>query len=352
MHAASHRTYERVLDLFTASVAEAQEAGEVLDGIDPRQIANALLTAMRGLEFVRKSGGGEAFGTAKASVVEGDACVSRAVQRREGVRAGEPHGAHAAERVREHGEDGKDRQARCASSPSGRVGGPGKRCLEPGELTDGSVGGPVAVGVVVVPEVPGPLVGQRRGAPRESGRAPHGEAEHVLFEIEFGVDLFGPGVLVEHSVKPDDEGGVQTGTAHGPCSRIEQASGAGGRGDTVRPRRNGRRFPLPVRSVLRARGVKQSPCARIGHQGLQRVVVGGSGHRAGRSSCPPGFALRPTGTFGGLTWQAADSTERASDAGRRPFPRQSRWWRQTSRAVRRVLFPGGLAACPGRRPSI
>lgn len=42
--------------------------------------------------------------------------------------------------------------------------------------------------------------------------------------------------------------------------------------------------------------------------------------------------------------QAPESPERASDAGRRPFPRRSRRWRQTSRAVRRVLSPGRLAA--------
>lgn len=70
VHAASQRTYERILAMFAEMVAQAQRSSEVRDDVDARQIAYALLAAMQGLEFVRKSGVGEAFDAAKASVVD------------------------------------------------------------------------------------------------------------------------------------------------------------------------------------------------------------------------------------------------------------------------------------------
>ncbi len=68
---ASKQTYQRILALFTESVAEAQRLGEIRDDVDEQHIAFALLTAMQGLEFVRKSGLGDAFDAAKESVVDG-----------------------------------------------------------------------------------------------------------------------------------------------------------------------------------------------------------------------------------------------------------------------------------------
>ncbi len=71
VHAASAKTYERILAMFTETVADAKNAGEIRDDLDPHHVALALLTAMQGLEFVRKSGVGEAFDAAKVSVIDG-----------------------------------------------------------------------------------------------------------------------------------------------------------------------------------------------------------------------------------------------------------------------------------------
>ncbi|GAB3917070.1 TetR family transcriptional regulator [Microlunatus endophyticus] len=68
---ASQKTYERILDLFTETVVDGQAAGEIRDDVEARQIAYALLAAMQGLEFIRKSGLGDAFDTAKTSVTDG-----------------------------------------------------------------------------------------------------------------------------------------------------------------------------------------------------------------------------------------------------------------------------------------
>lgn len=68
---ASQKTYESILGMFREMVARAQQVGEVRDDVDARQIAFALLAAMQGLEFVRKSGVGEDFDAAKASVIDG-----------------------------------------------------------------------------------------------------------------------------------------------------------------------------------------------------------------------------------------------------------------------------------------
>ncbi|MGI5054257.1 hypothetical protein ACM9HC_29625 [Streptomyces sp. JAC18] len=50
-------------------------------------------------------------------------------------------------------------------------------------------------------------------------------------------------------------------------------------------------------------------------------------------------ALRLDRAEGAVPFQDGASREGASDLRRRPSPRQSRWWRQASRAVRRVLSP-------------
>ncbi len=133
--------------------------------------------------------------------------------------------------------------------------------------------------------------GQARGRPRhpEQGARPPASA---------GVQL--PRVLPPEPVR----------TAH---ARTEPAGlgSQGGTSSTRRTRRDGLRAVLP--GAPSAQGLPASP------EGLSRDLV------------PPEAA-------------GPGKPGRASGAGRKPFSRRSRWWRQTSRAVRRVLSPGRLAA--------
>lgn len=72
VNAASRRTYERILGMFHEAAAEAQAVGEVRTDVEPGRIALALLAAMQGIEFLRKSGlADDAVEGAKASVREG-----------------------------------------------------------------------------------------------------------------------------------------------------------------------------------------------------------------------------------------------------------------------------------------
>lgn len=70
VHAASQRTYERILALFADAVTHAQHQGEVREDVKAQEAAFALLASMQGLEFIRKSGINAAFDTAKASVID------------------------------------------------------------------------------------------------------------------------------------------------------------------------------------------------------------------------------------------------------------------------------------------
>ncbi|GHS88500.1 TetR family transcriptional regulator [Actinomycetota bacterium] len=68
---ASRRTYDRILDVFTAAVADGQAQDEVRTDVAAGLVARTLLTAMQGLEFVRKSGLDDAaFTDAKAGMVD------------------------------------------------------------------------------------------------------------------------------------------------------------------------------------------------------------------------------------------------------------------------------------------
>lgn len=70
--AASRRTYERILGMFREAAAEAQAVGEIRTDVEAGRIALALLAAMQGIEFLRKSGlDDDAVESAKASVLDG-----------------------------------------------------------------------------------------------------------------------------------------------------------------------------------------------------------------------------------------------------------------------------------------
>ncbi|MEW2545110.1 TetR/AcrR family transcriptional regulator [Streptomyces sp. NPDC047002] len=72
VNAIAERTYARTLELLTATVREAQAAGEIRTDVSADDIGAALLTAMQGIEFLLKSGlGEEACAHARRSVVEG-----------------------------------------------------------------------------------------------------------------------------------------------------------------------------------------------------------------------------------------------------------------------------------------
>lgn len=146
---------------------------------------------------------------------EFDAGVPGAMQRHERVRAGEADSADAAQCVREDRDDGQDRKAAGALPLPRSVHGPGKRRLQPGQLTDLPVLRPVTVGVIVVPEVVGGLVRKSGGAPGVGGRPLHGEAEDILFEVELSAHPVDPGMPVQYPVKSHDEGVVRTGIRHG-----------------------------------------------------------------------------------------------------------------------------------------
>ncbi|WP_433339937.1 TetR/AcrR family transcriptional regulator [Streptomyces sp. CA-253872] len=71
VHKASRRTYERILGIFGEMVSAAQAAGEVRSDVAPDRVALALLAAMQGIEFLRKSGLDDAtFRSAKTSVLD------------------------------------------------------------------------------------------------------------------------------------------------------------------------------------------------------------------------------------------------------------------------------------------
>jgi TetR/AcrR family transcriptional regulator, transcriptional repressor for nem operon len=53
------RLYSETLALFARRIREAQESGEIDDGIDPEATARALITVMQGIEFLHKAGIGE-----------------------------------------------------------------------------------------------------------------------------------------------------------------------------------------------------------------------------------------------------------------------------------------------------
>ncbi len=68
---ASKRTYGRILRTFRTALRRAQASGEVRGDVDLDDVALALLTAMQGIEFLRKSGIGERqFSKAKAAAVD------------------------------------------------------------------------------------------------------------------------------------------------------------------------------------------------------------------------------------------------------------------------------------------
>ncbi|MDO8209613.1 TetR/AcrR family transcriptional regulator [Conexibacter sp. CPCC 206217] len=70
VRAAAQRTYERIRELFAVMLERARAAGDVRADIDVDDAAMALLTAMQGIEFLRKSGiQEERFEQAKRSTV-------------------------------------------------------------------------------------------------------------------------------------------------------------------------------------------------------------------------------------------------------------------------------------------
>lgn len=137
------------------------------------------------------------------------------------------------------------------------------------------------------------------------------------------------------------------------------------RGAGTRPRRPGRNArPRAATSAQLPRDLPLEPTrtvhARTEHPGLGSPGGHPPHGKRGMAACGPSRSARPLtqgllrdfqrcprdfrGTFRRPKQQPTERPERASDAGRRPFRRQSRRWRQTSRAVRRVLSPGRLAA--------
>lgn len=69
--AASQRTYASILDLFGEAAEAAQARGEIRSDTASEQVALSLLTAMQGIEFLRRTSLDEAtFARAKASVVK------------------------------------------------------------------------------------------------------------------------------------------------------------------------------------------------------------------------------------------------------------------------------------------
>jgi TetR/AcrR family transcriptional repressor of nem operon len=73
------RTYERIADCFCEAVEAARRSGELRADVDPRPAAVALLTAMQGLEFMRRTNSEELFDAARRSVRDG-LCRAYAVQ--------------------------------------------------------------------------------------------------------------------------------------------------------------------------------------------------------------------------------------------------------------------------------
>ncbi len=68
---ASKQTYARILGCFDAALRRARAAGELREDVDLDGAALALLTAMQGIEFLRKSGiDGRQFAKAKAPAVD------------------------------------------------------------------------------------------------------------------------------------------------------------------------------------------------------------------------------------------------------------------------------------------
>ena len=53
------RSYSSTLTLFARRIREAQQSGEIEDGIDPESTARALIAVMQGIEFLHKAGVGE-----------------------------------------------------------------------------------------------------------------------------------------------------------------------------------------------------------------------------------------------------------------------------------------------------
>lgn len=64
-------TYERMIACFAEAVGASQRSGDVRPHADSRSVAVALLTAMQGLEFMRRISSDEAFDAARNSVREG-----------------------------------------------------------------------------------------------------------------------------------------------------------------------------------------------------------------------------------------------------------------------------------------
>ncbi len=70
VHDTARRTYERILRIFRLALDRARDLGELQSDVDTDQIAYALVAAMQGLEFLRKSGlGPRRFARAKAAAV-------------------------------------------------------------------------------------------------------------------------------------------------------------------------------------------------------------------------------------------------------------------------------------------
>ncbi len=67
---AARETYGSIAEIFGAALHEADRAGELRPDVDPDEVPWALLAAMQGIEFLRRSGVSEdEFARAKASVI-------------------------------------------------------------------------------------------------------------------------------------------------------------------------------------------------------------------------------------------------------------------------------------------
>ncbi len=72
VHTTSRQTYEHISALFAVAIADGQGRGEIRTDVDAKQMALAMVAAMQGIEFLRKSGlDDDAFATAKAGVTGG-----------------------------------------------------------------------------------------------------------------------------------------------------------------------------------------------------------------------------------------------------------------------------------------
>ncbi len=79
VQSASQETYDRILSLFATALRRGQALGELRGDVEIDEVALALLAAMQGIEFIRKSGlTAQQFATAKEGIV---AALTRAYAR-------------------------------------------------------------------------------------------------------------------------------------------------------------------------------------------------------------------------------------------------------------------------------